>query len=80
MTERSTSSHCSRVTRARVKVSGPGGTFGDVVLGIKEGLESFGAIVTVEDNDPPTATVESLREMLKRQHVTIEVSHLPWGG
>lgn len=66
--------------RIDVTVSGPGGTFGDIMLIIKEALEAAGVNVVVDDKHPPTASREQLLEAAKSMRVRLVADHQPWGG
>jgi|10_taG_2_1085330.scaffolds.fasta_scaffold03005_9 hypothetical protein len=75
------------LTLIKIKISGPGGTFGSIAFQIMKVLENNGAIVTIdehyENTDLPfnnenteNATVRQFRN----KEVHIHLQQLPWGG
>ena len=64
--------------RVNVVVSGPGETFGDVMLIIQEALDKAGIETLVKDDYP--CPEDWARQKVENRFVTLVADHQPWGG
>jgi len=63
-----------------VTVSGPGGTFGDIIAIIRTALDNAGVDVVVTDEYPPDVRHDKLVKSAEGRSVDLVAKHAPWGG